>query len=161
MKRRLPTVLSMAAVLIAVMAATPLGQAARDIVPKARFALNAGRVDGLRASKSPKAGYLLALDRSKKFPASVLAGSGLSGLETVTAASAQDSSSPKVVVVNCSAGKRVVGGGAGATGAGAAKVAVTEFFPSAVTQWTVRALENDATGSSWKLTAYAFCVAGT
>jgi hypothetical protein len=161
MKGRLLTVLSITAVLVAVAGFTPLGQAARNIVPRARFAVNAGKVDGLNASRAPKAGYLLALDKNKKFPASVLAGSGLTGLETVTAASAQDSSSPKVVVVNCSAGKRVVGGGAGATGTGAAKVAVTEFFPSSPTQWTVRALENDATGNSWKLTAYAFCAAGS
>ena len=100
MKGRLPTVLSATALLIALASLTPVGQAARDaITPKARFALNSDRVNGIHASRLPKAGRLLALGTTKKFPASVF--SGLSGLELVTAVSAQDSSSPKVVLVNC------------------------------------------------------------
>ena len=91
MKGRLPTVLSATALLIALASLTPVGQAARDaITPKARFALNSDRVDGIHASRLPKAGRLLALGTTKKFPASVF--SGLSGLELVTAVSAQDSS---------------------------------------------------------------------
>ena len=110
MKGRLPTVLSATALLIALASLTPVGQAARDkITPKARFALNSDRVDGIHASRLPKAGRLLALGTTKKFPASVF--SGLSGLELVTAVSAQDSSSPKVVLLNCPTGKRVAGAG--------------------------------------------------
>jgi hypothetical protein len=161
MKRRLPIVLSVTALVIAVAGVTPLGEAASDAIP--RFARNADKVDGLHASRTPKAGRLLALNSSRKFPASVLTASGLNGLETVTAASAQDSSSPKVVVVNCSAGKRVVGGAARATGTAATNgdVVVTEFFPSSANQWTVRALEPANVGTSWALTAQAFCAAGT
>lgn len=162
MKGRLPTVLSVTALLIVVASVTPIGQAARDaITPRARFALNSDRVDGIHASRLPKAGRLLALNTSKKFPASVF--SGLSGLETVTVASAQDSSSPKVVLVNCPAGKRVAGGGARVTGAAvnSGNVAVTEAYPSTASQWTVRAIETSAAGASWMLTANAFCVAGT
>lgn len=40
--------------------------------------INADKVDGLHASKKPRAGRLLALDRRKKFPASVLP-TGLTG----------------------------------------------------------------------------------
>ena len=88
MKGRLPTVLSATALLIALASLTPVGQAARDaITPKARFALNSDRVDGIHASRLPKAGRLLALGTTKKFPASVF--SGLSGLELVTAVSAR------------------------------------------------------------------------
>jgi hypothetical protein len=162
MQGRLPTALSVTALLIVVAAVTPIGQAARDrIVPKARFSLNSDRVDGIHASRLPKAGRLLALGTNKKFPASVL--SGLSGLEIVTVASAQDSSSPKLVLVNCPAGKRVVGGGARVTGTPATNgnVAVIEYYPSSASQWTVRAIETTATGSSWMLTAHAFCAAGT
>jgi hypothetical protein len=162
MKGRLPTILSAAALLIVVASVTPIGQAARDaITPRARFALNSDRVDGIHASRLPKAGRLLALGTTKKFPASVF--SGLSGLETVTVASAQDSSSPKVVLVNCPAGKRVAAGGYRVTGAAvnSGDVAVTEFYPSSATQWTVRAIETTAVGTSWMLTAQASCVAGT
>ena len=48
---------------------------ALDVVPfakRATFAKKAGKVDGLSASKKPKKGRLLALNKSKKFPASVL-----------------------------------------------------------------------------------------
>lgn len=158
MKGRVPTVLSIAAVLVVVAGITPLGEAARDALPRARYALNSDKVDGIHASRSPKAGRLLALGKNKKFPASVItAPAGFSGLEIATAASATDSSSPKAVVVNCAAGKKVVGGGAQATGAGASEVSVTEGYPSSATQWTTRALEVNATGGSWKLTAFAFC----
>ena len=147
MKRRLPIVLSMTALVVAIAGITPLGEAASDAIP--RFARNADRVDGLHASRSPKAGRLLALNASKKFPPSVL--SGLSALETLDR-ERDDSSSPKVVLVNCPAGKRVVGGGARVIGAGASEVTVSEAYPSTPAQWTVRAVEANATGGSWLLT---------
>ena len=162
MKGRLPTILSAAALLIVVASVTPIGQAARDaITPRARFALNSDRVDGIHASRLPKAGRLLALGTTKKFPASVF--SGLSGLETVTVASAQDSSSPKVLLVNCPAGKRVVTAGVRVTGAAAnnGDIVVNESYPSSASQWTVRAIESNAVGTSWMLTAQAACEAGT
>jgi hypothetical protein len=162
MKGRLPIVLSVIAVIVAVGSATPLGQAARDkITPRARFALNSDRVDGIHASRLPKAGRLLALGTTKKFPASVF--SGLSSLEIVTVASAQDSSSPKVILVNCPAGKKVVAAGTRLTGAAATNgdVGVTESYPSSVSQWTIRAIELNPVGTSWMLTGQALCVAGT
>ena len=163
MKRRLPMVLSVTALVVAVAGITPLGEAARDATQVVRFARNADKVDGLHASRAPKAGRLLALNSSKKFPASVFTSTGLSGLEIVAAATATDSSSPKVVVATCPAGKRVVGGAARATGAAvnAGNVGVTELYPSSATQWTVRAIETTGIGSSWALTAQAFCAAGT
>jgi hypothetical protein len=159
MKGRLPTVLSITAVLIAVAGFTPLVEAASDAIP--RFARNADKVDGIHASRTPKAGRLLALNKSKKFPASVLPATGLSALEIVTGVSTTDSSSPKSVTLNCPAGKRVTGGGARATGAGAGEVGVTEAYPASATQWVALARELDAIGSSWTLTAYTFCAAGT
>jgi hypothetical protein len=71
MKQRIPITLSVVALVIAVMGKTPVGQAARHaVVPL--FAKNAGSVDGIKASKSPKAGQLLALGANRKFPASVV-----------------------------------------------------------------------------------------
>jgi hypothetical protein len=161
MKGRLPIVLSLTALLIAVAGTTPLGEAASDAIP--RFARNADRVDGLHASKTPKAGRLLALNRQRKFPASVLPASGLSGLEIVSAVSATDSSTPKSVTVTCPTGKRVLGGGARATGGGATEVSVTEGYPNPANaaQWVTLAREVNATNASWTLTGYGFCVAGT
>ena len=126
MKSRLPIVLSVTALVIAVAGVTPLGEAASDAIP--RFARNADKVDGLHASRTPKAGRLLALNSSKKFPASVLPTFALSDLEVILGVSATDSSTPKLVIVNCPAGKLVVGGGARVTGSGANNVRVTEFL---------------------------------
>ena len=158
MKRRLPIILSVTALVVAVAGITPLGQAARDAADVVRFARNADKVDGLHASKSPKPGRLLALNSARKFPASVM--SGLSGLEYATAVTATDSSTPKVVLVNCPTGKRVLGGGARVTGGGTNNVRVTEFYASTQNQWTVRAVESPTTGNSWQLSGWVYCAAG-
>ena len=68
MKQRLPLVLSATALLVALLGFTPLGEAARNAVP---FALNSGAVNGIKASRFAKPGYLVALNRHGKFPASV------------------------------------------------------------------------------------------
>jgi len=61
-RQRLPVVLSAAALLIAVLGATPNGFAAfKGVAKVALFAKNAGKVGGIAASKKPKAGKLLAL----------------------------------------------------------------------------------------------------
>jgi hypothetical protein len=161
MKRRVPLILSVTALVVALAGITPLGEAARDATQVVRFARNADKVDGLHASRSPKAGRLLALNSSKKFPASVLTATGLNGLEVVALASAQDSSTPKILVVNCPAGKRAISSAHRVTGGGASSISVTESYPTSTSQWTMRAVESPATGSSWMLTAQVFCVAGT
>ena len=73
-RQRLPLVLSAAALLIAVLGATPSGIAALTggTVRVALFAKNAAKVGGIGASKKPKAGKLLPLGKNGKFPASVL-----------------------------------------------------------------------------------------
>ena len=67
--KRLPIVLSVTALVVALMGGTPLGQAARDAFP---FAKNADRVDSLHASTKATAGKLFPLGKNAKFPASVL-----------------------------------------------------------------------------------------
>jgi hypothetical protein len=72
-RQRLPVVLSAAALVVAVLGATPNGFAAfRGVAKVALFARNAGKVSGIAASKKPKAGRLLPLGKNGKFPASVL-----------------------------------------------------------------------------------------
>ena len=73
-RQRLPLVLSAAALLIAVLGATPNGIAALTggTVRVALFAKNAAKVGGIGASKKPKAGKLLPLGKNGKFPASVV-----------------------------------------------------------------------------------------
>ncbi len=78
MKERLPLILSAMAVVVALFGATPLGRAAHEltrVVPpfakKAGYAANSGAVDGFRASRAAKAGYLIPLGAGGKFPLSV------------------------------------------------------------------------------------------
>lgn len=78
MNQRLPVILSVAALTVALLGATPIGRAAHEltrVVPgfakKAGYARNAGAVDGIRASRTGRAGYLVPLGADGKFPASV------------------------------------------------------------------------------------------
>jgi hypothetical protein len=73
-RQRLPVVLSAAALVIAVLGATPQGFSALagKATRVALFAKNAGKVGGIGASKKPKAGKLLPLGKNRKFPVSVL-----------------------------------------------------------------------------------------
>ena len=158
MKRRLPIVLSVTAIVVAIAGITPIGEAASNAIP--RFARNADKVDGIHASRTPKAGRLLALDRNKTFPASVLTKASLRGIEIVTNTSATDSSSPKIVFVHCPSPKLITGGGARVTGSGADDVRVIESDTTSQSRdsWTVQAVESPATGQSWQLTGTAICV---
>ena len=80
---------------------------------------------------------------------------GVSGWETVNSTSANDSSNSKQVIVNCPAGKKVVGGGGNASG-GYAFLFVSQ--PVASGGWGVVATESPTTSANWTLTAYAICV---
>jgi len=63
--------LLVAAVALA-LAVSPLAYGAAKAVKHALFADNAGKVDGLSASKKPKPGKLLALNKKGKFPSKVV-----------------------------------------------------------------------------------------
>lgn len=72
MGQKLPVVLSAAALAVAVLGSTPLSTAAGGAVRKALFARNADKVDGIHASRAPRAGRLLPLGKNGRFPISVL-----------------------------------------------------------------------------------------
>jgi Collagen triple helix repeat (20 copies) len=75
---RLPVALGIAGLLVGVLGFTSLGEASvrslsgRVLVPRAKYALNAGAVGGVKVSKTPKKGYLFPLPKSGQFPQSVL-----------------------------------------------------------------------------------------
>jgi hypothetical protein len=62
--------LALALLVLALLAWSPLGQAAGRTV--ASFAKNAGAVNGIKASRKPTAGRLLPLGKNGKFPAAVV-----------------------------------------------------------------------------------------
>lgn len=141
MKERLPLVLSVTAVLIALFGATPIGNAVVSAVPPfathaktADYSKNAGAVNGIKASTRPRTGWLLALGKGGKFPASVgVAGppgpaggpgpkgdpgpkgatgpAGVSGVSLVQANVSAAASNTLAGSVQCPAGTTVVGGG--------------------------------------------------
>jgi hypothetical protein len=83
---------------------------------------------------------------------------GVSGLERVDASTSSSSANSKSVVATCPSGKKVIGGGAQATGSGANKVSINQNFPdSAGNKWNAQAVEVVSTGQSWQLQAYGLC----
>lgn len=75
---RLPVLLSGIALAVALLGSTPVGNAVASAVPspvkhakRADFATNAGAVNGIKASKQPLPGRVIALGKDGKFPASV------------------------------------------------------------------------------------------
>jgi hypothetical protein len=69
-KARTFVVLAGVALALAALAASPAGGAARRSI--VAFASNAGAVNGIKASRTPKPGRLVALGRNAKLPASVV-----------------------------------------------------------------------------------------
>jgi hypothetical protein len=69
---RRPAPATVIATIALVVAAAPVGQAASGWVKRALYARNAGSVDGIRASRTPHKGNLIALPASGKLPLSIL-----------------------------------------------------------------------------------------
>ena len=186
MVKRLPIVLSILALVIAVMSASPFGDAARSLVP---LASNSDRVDQLHASKTPKAGQLYPLGKNAKFPASVLSvkqgpagapgakgdtGSqgptgaqgqqgpaGLSGYVRVMVTTGSSNADNKEAIAECPSGKRVLGGGAiigSPVGEHQRGVFISDSNPYLDREaWIVSAAESTETGAVWGLWVYAIC----
>jgi hypothetical protein len=141
MTRRLPLVLSLTALAVAVFASTPLGHAVTSAVPfakRAGFANRAGNaaaVNGIKAARSPRPGLLVPLGTDGKLPASVgqvgpkgdkgepgaqgpkgdtgpPGAPGASGYRTANASSGSDATDFKQVAAECPEDMKVVGGGA-------------------------------------------------
>ena len=72
MKNRLPLALSAVALVVALVG-TPVSEGALRVVRTALFAKNAGAVNGIKASRVPRARQLVPLNAHGHFPSSVLA----------------------------------------------------------------------------------------
>jgi hypothetical protein len=72
LRKRASVALAATAVIVATLGATPVGEAAGDVVRVALFAKNAGKVNGIKAARTPRAGRLLPLGADGRFPASVV-----------------------------------------------------------------------------------------
>jgi hypothetical protein len=140
MRDRLPLILSVTALVVAVLGSTPLGRAAADALPVplakraylADTAKNSIRLNNIRANRTPTAGMLVPLDQTGKFPASVGAigpkgdkgdkgdkgskgptGSpGVSGYQIVRASTMIGPNASSSAQAHCPTGKKVIGGAA-------------------------------------------------
>jgi hypothetical protein len=71
MQNRLAITLAASALVVALLGSTSLGKAAANVVKRALYAKNSGAVNGIKASRAPKPGRLLPLNKAGKFPRSV------------------------------------------------------------------------------------------
>jgi hypothetical protein len=169
-------VLSAAALAVALLGATPLGEAARDILPIARYAKNSDKVDGINASRIPRPGYLVPLGANGRFPQAVgqvgppgppgpsgptgpAGAPGPTGLVLISADTAADSSSPKSVEAPCPPGKKALGGGTELTvNAAGSPVAVQDSRPLTTGNgWHASAAETTTFEQPWALRVWAVC----
>lgn len=82
---------------------------------------------------------------------------GLSAREQVSAESPLNNTAPKNVTVTCPTGKKVIGGGVELSGAGRARVTVTENKPTGDNAWEAEAFEAVNTTATWKVVVHAIC----
>jgi hypothetical protein len=168
--RKLPLVLSAAALVVALLGSTPLGAAAMKAVPLALFAKNADKVDGIHAATVPRPGYLVPLGQNGKFPAAVgLAGPpgeqgpagapGVSGLVLQSQETTVDGANPKVAKAICPNGKKVLGGGAAlTTNTAGAPVVIQDSYPlDDGSGWFAAASRTGTFTQSWALKTWAVC----
>jgi hypothetical protein len=181
---RLPVVLSIAALAIALLGSASAGQAfntaASAFAKRAGYARNAGAVSGIKASRLPKPGRLVPLGPDGKFPASVgLAGpqgpqglkgpkgdkgdtgpQGAAGTNGVSGwgyyIQEQDIASKTLTTwsVSCPAGQKVLGGGVSSTNPLAATVAESAPTIEEPMGWGVAMFNNAST----TIAAYAWAI---
>jgi hypothetical protein len=98
---RRPAPATIIATVALVLAAAPVGDAATGWVQRALYARNAGSVDGLKASRTPRKGRLLVLPDTGKLSASILpaSGDGATGLAGGSAGGALEASGAATVNV--------------------------------------------------------------
>ena len=179
MKSRLPLALSAAALLVALLGATPLGQAARStvakVVPRAKtadFAKNAGKLNGHKSSTNPGAGQIPVVGKTGKLPATLGAvgpagppgpqgPAGLAGYQRIQQqVSLPTGGQTKTYQVQCPGGKSVLGGGyALSRSQDVDDVSVVESTATSDSIWEVRM--RNTTGQSPKGTATLTAVCAT
>lgn len=173
MKPRLPIVLSAAALVVAVLGSTPLGEAARtQLVPRASVGTAQIRANAVVSSKVRNRSLLAVDFRRGQLPSGPqgpagpqgpvgpqgpIGAPGVSGRQIATATSANDSATFKSASASCPAGKQMLGGGAAITPSSATvPVALTVSYFNG-TAWIASARETSAYAGTWVLNVIAIC----
>lgn len=163
MRNRWPVVFSITALIVAVLGATPVGEAALNALPRASVGplqLKANAVTSVKV----KNGSLLRADfRAGQIPAGPAgpAGAqgapGTSGLQTVFTTSAINSTATRTLTATCPSGKTALGGGVAVTPTTASEVAITASYLANSTTWTASAQEVNAQIANWGLNVVVIC----
>jgi hypothetical protein len=189
MSHRIYAALTVTALVIAVLGATPVGEAAKKLViPKnsvdtAQLKKGAVATAKLRnnavTSVKVKNGSLFAVDfapgqlpggpqgpagpQGEKGPKGDPGGAGLAGVVYVYEGTANDLASPKIIDAVCPSGKKVVGSGFVLDGAASHIAAVTRSGPwSDLTYWRVIVeWPKNVFPQNWSAGAYAICATVT
>ena len=163
MRNRWPVVFSITALVVAVLGATPVGEAALNALPRASVGplqLKANAVTSVKV----KNGSLLRADfRAGQIPAGPAgpAGAqgapGTSGLQTVFTTSPINSTATRTLTATCPSGKTALGGGVAVTPTTASEVAITASYLANSTTWTASAQEVNAQIANWGLNVVVIC----
>jgi hypothetical protein len=164
MRERLPIVLSLTALVVAVLGATPVGEAAMNLaVPRNSVGTLQLKNNAVTGAKVRNGTLLRADFRSGQIPAGPAGPAGpqgppgMSALQTVFTTSAINSTTTRSQTAACPAGKIAVGGGVSVGPATTPAVAVTSSYLASPTTWTASAREVTATGASWGLNVVVVC----
>ena len=163
MRNRWPVVFSITALVVAVLGATPVGEAALNALPRnsvGPLQLKANAVTSVKV----KNGSLLRADfRAGQIPAGPAgpAGAqgapGTSGLQTVFTTSPINSTATRTLTATCPSGKTALGGGVAVTPTTASEVAITASYLANSTTWTASAQEVNAQIANWGLNVVVIC----
>jgi hypothetical protein len=172
MRNRWPAVLSITALLVAVLGSTPAGEAALNALPRNSVGPIQLKNDAVTSVKV-RNGSLLAADfRAGQIPqgpqgpagaagpagpAGPQGAAGATGLQSVFTTSAVDSTATRTLTASCPSGKVALGGGVSATPLNTPGVAITTSYLANSTTWTASAREVVATGDDWGLNVVVIC----
>ena len=160
--------LSTAALVVAVLGATPVGHAAMNlVVPRNSVGTLQLKANAVTAAKV-KNGSLLSADfksgqlpQGPQGPAGPQGPPGMSGLQPIFTTGASNSTVTRTLSAACPAGKTAVGGGGAVVPANQAGVAITSSYLANATTWSVNAREVVATAGNWSINAFVVCATVT
>jgi hypothetical protein len=177
MRQRLPTVLSVTALVVAVFGSTPLGTAARNIVlPRGSVGTVQLRNNAVTGAKVKNFSLVAADFKLGQVPrgpvgpagpagpagaAGPQGPAGVLGLQNVFTTGAASSTATRQLTAGCPAGKKAIGGGATVLPVNTPGVAITAGYLADENTWVARAREITATAVNWSLNAVVICAAAS
>jgi hypothetical protein len=181
MPQRLPIVLSLVALAVALLGATPIGEAARNAVVPSRGSVGTPQLKNNAVTTLKVRNFTLRavdfkkgqLPRGAQGPAGPAGAqgpagpqgaqgvAGVSGLQKVFTTGASSSGAVRSLTATCPAGKEAIGGGGIVLPANQVDIALTGSYPVTQTTWRATARELDETGANWSLNAVVICAAAT